>query len=86
MNYKHEGHLFYVNADFENAEIVLEGENELGYDLVLDATELKDQAIHEASFCIDDYDTSEAKGYFEDEGELESFLDVNIDLAERIPH
>jgi hypothetical protein len=71
-----------VNADFEDAEIVLEGDND--YDLILDATELKQDAIHKASFCEDDYDLPDARAFFEED--LENFLDINIELAERVYH
>ena len=90
MIYTHEGYEFNIEPDYRDAEIVLIGAEELGYDLVLDASELAEQAQRSAAYGLNEdgyeYDEDSAKYYFDDEGELESFLDVNIDLAERIPH
>ena len=86
MNYTHEGHLFFVAPDFEQGEIVLEGPDAAGYDLVIDASDLKEQAESFASYSADGYDTQKARGFFEDEYELENFIDSTINLATKIEH
>jgi hypothetical protein len=84
MNYTHEGHTFWVTADFDSAEILLEGGAEVGYDLWLDAQDLKDEAIHKTSWAEDEYDYRDAVEYFNDS--VESYIDECVNLLEKIPH
>jgi hypothetical protein len=84
MIYTHEGYEFNVEPDFDSAEILLVGPEELGYDLWLDAQDLKDEAIHKTSWAEDEYDYRDAVEYFNDS--VESYIDECVNLLEKIPH